>query len=128
MRSPSSAILTGARALDVHATPTLGCRCSQCDVARIYLHRGLTNGQRIAVNTLHFAVPRHQSDLLIRDGVRWGSIASLIYPLGDRPALVRMVQLREANLYAPSMTFLTLTQDGEEIRAAAARHEQRRAA
>lgn len=124
MRSPSSAILNGARSLDVHATPTLGCRCNQCDVARIYLHRGLTNGQRRAVDTLHFAVPRHQSDLLIRDGIRWVSIASLIYPHGDRPALVRMLWLREANLYATSLPFLTLTQHGEEIRVAAARHER----
>lgn len=107
-----------------HASPSLGCRCSACHTARIAIYRDLTNGQRLTVNTLHFAVPRHQSDLLIRDGIRWVSVCSLIHPLGDRPALVRMVNLREANLYAASMTFLTLTQHGEEIRAAAARNER----
>lgn len=107
-----------------HSSPVLGCRCTACHAARVAIYRGMTNGQRRAVNTLHFAVPRHQSDLRIRDGIRWVSIASLIYPHSDRPALVRMLWLREANLYATSLPFLTLTQHGEDIRVAAARHER----
>jgi len=129
MPSHSRVSPIGARSPSLEATPSpvLGCRCSQCDIARVYIHRGLTDGQRATVDTLHFAVPRHETDLFLRDGIRSSSIASLIYPHGDRPALVRMVNLREANLRAPSMRFLLLSQHGEEMRGAVARYGRRAA-
>jgi len=116
-----------------HSSPVLGCRCRGCDAERVAIYRDLTGGQRRAIQLLHFAVPRHQSDLLMRDNIRWCSVTSLIYPhrpnagtpsYDQRPALIRLVYLREALARATPMPFLTLTQHGREIRDAGIRQDR----
>lgn len=113
-----------------HSSPALGCRCQACHAARVAIYRDLSGAQRRAIQLLHFAVPRHQTDLLDRDGIRWCSVVSLVHPhtphtgarsYGERPALIRMLNLREALTTSYYMTFLTLTQHGREIRDAGLR-------
>jgi hypothetical protein len=121
------------RAAPTHTSPVLGCRCRACHAERVAIYRDLTGGQRRAIQLLHFAVPRHQSDLLIRDNIRWCSVTSLLHPhrpntgtpsYGERPALIHLVELRQALTCARPMRFLTLTQHGLEIRDAGVRQER----
>jgi len=107
-----------------HVSPALGCRCRACHGARLAIWHDCTGAQRKAVSVLSFVVPRHQTDILQRDRLRYVTITSLLYPHGRRPALIRMLYLREAIVTATSMPFFILTQHGAEISAASARLEQ----
>lgn len=107
--------------------PHLGCRCAPCRSARARVWHSLSAAQRVALRALDFAVPRHQTDLQKRDGIRWRTIATLMLDRPDRPALVRAHQLGERNWHASTMTFFTLNQHGDEL-IAAMRHHERKAA
>ena len=106
--------------------PALGCRCRACGAKRAELWAQLTEAQRRALHALRFAVPRHPSDLAARDRVTHPTLHALMFPRGDRPALIRQHELGPRLWSAQSMPFFTLNQHGREI-VAAARHLQRKA-
>lgn len=107
--------------------PHAGCRCAPCRVARDRVWHKLSIAQRLALQALDFAVPRHPSDLRRRDGVKWSTIAALLIRRPDRPALIREHQLGERNWHASTMTFFTLNQHGAELLAAVSHHRRKAA-
>jgi len=110
-----------------HASPALGCRCRRCHAARLAIYKRLPPAQRRALHVLDFAVPRHQTDLRLRDSIRWQVLYRLQFTKPWRPVLVRELPLKTVFINAPTMPFYTLNQHGTEIRAAVAL-EHRRAA
>lgn len=112
----------------IHAgLPQLDCRCRACVAARGTIWRRLTRAQRRALHALDFAVPRHQTDLSKRDNVSWPTLWSLMHSHGDRPALVRQMDLATRIATSCSMPFFTLNQHGRELRAAAELQERKAA-
>lgn len=110
-----------------HASPVLGCRCRQCHAARVVIYRRLPPAQRHAIDVLWFAVPRHQTDLRLRDSIRWQVLYRLQFAKPWRPILVRELPLKTVFAHDRTMPFYTLNQHGDEILAAVAL-DQRKAA
>lgn len=103
-----------------HTSPVLGCRCRQCRAKRVAIYHRLPPAQRHALDALDFAIPRHQSDLRLRESIRWQVLYRLCFPTPWRPVLIRELPLKTVFTNAATMPFYTLNQHGDEIRSAVA--------
>lgn len=110
-----------------HASPVLGCRCRQCHATRVAIYYRLPPAQRHALDVLSFAVPRHQTDLRMRESVRWQVLYRLQFAKPWRPTLVYELPLKTVFANATTMPFFCRNQHGDEIAAAVAL-DQRKAA
>ena len=110
-----------------HASPVLGCRCRQCHASRVAIYHRLPPAQRHALDVLSLSVPRHQTDLLMRDSVRWQVLYRMQFAKPWRPILIRELPLKTVFAHDRTMPFYTLNQHGDDIRTAVAL-QQRKAA
>lgn len=63
---------------------------------------------------VHPESPRHVPDVL-RTGVRWRTLATLLQRHRDRPALIEQLGLKTWCMKAELMPFLRLTQAGRDL-------------
>lgn len=96
---------------------TPGCRCEDCDRLHVWRFARLSQPQQEAIETLSFAVPVHPAWLFEHHRLRGPTIRSL-----ERMGLVRREYLYDKRGPDLAIPFLSLTQRGDEMRAAVARH------
>ncbi|GAN14120.1 hypothetical protein SP6_30_02610 [Sphingomonas paucimobilis NBRC 13935] len=97
-----------------HIPPKDRCSCEACDAKRRARWASLSPAQRRAMLAVHPTSPRHVPDVL-RTGVRWSTLATLLQRQRGRPALIEQLGLKTWSLNAESMPFLRLSQAGADL-------------
>lgn len=73
----------------------------------------ITAAERRALDALDRFIPRHPIDLQRRDKVRYATLQRLCTARPDRPALVALLELKQATIYkSPYYPFYYLTEAG----------------
>lgn len=97
-----------------HLPPKDRCPCEACNAKRVARWAALSPAQRRALLAVHPESPRHVPDV-IRAGVRWRTVATLLQRRRDRPALIEQLGLKTWSLNSVSMPFLRLSQAGRDL-------------
>lgn len=97
-----------------HIPPKDRCPCEACNAKRQARWASLSAAQRRAMLAVHPESPRHVPDVL-RMGVRWATLATLLQRQRGRPALIEQLGLKTWSLNSESMPFLILSQAGRDL-------------